>query len=155
MLDAVATRAQNPAAPMLSAGFDDDFKEIVVVDQGSARVSERQEQDPIFLPCQIHTTDFDKLQQLSDGNSPKTRVDVLVARKDLVAAGKVDVATGEPLIRSSDRLVSIRDSLLNVVHAIRTPPGLYVVEVKPQFGIARGGDFFVFTFADREQFARG
>lgn len=152
MLDAVATRAQTDG-PAITSGYDDDFREIVVVSTPN-RISERQEQDSIFIPSQVEDPVFDQLQQFSAGNLVDFKMTLVWARKDLECAGLLVPDTGECLVRSSDRLVSIRDKCMNVVHAIRTPPGLYVVEVRPLFGLAQRKDLYLVTLDDREQGVR-
>lgn len=158
MLDAVATRTLDPdGAGALVSGFDDDFKEIVVVDQSGSpnRVSARQEQDHILIPCNVEIDSLEALQQLHTGNVPTSKVRLVFAAKDMQAMNIVRGDTGEPLVRVNDRLVSIRDSCGRVVRAVRTPPGLFVTEMEPRFGFSQQGtDLFVATFEPRDQGVR-
>lgn len=149
-LDAIATRAETPA--QLASGFDDDFGEIVVVStpQGEREI-ERLEQEPVFIPSQIENPVFDILRQLATGAQLDTKLTLVWAVKDLEAMGLLVPSTGEPAIRQNDRLVSIRDKDMRMVQVIRTPPGLYVSEVKPLFGIAQRRDLFIVAFEDRQQ----
>lgn len=149
MLDAVATRAETGTG--FSAGFDDDFQEIVVVSTPQGRKTDRDELASVFIPSQIEDPTFDVLRQLAGGAQLDTKLTVVWAMKDLLALGLVVPETGEPRVRQNDRLVSIRDKHMNLVQAIRTPPGLYVLEVRPTWGVAQARDLFVVSFQDRQQ----
>ena len=156
MLDAVATRAateQSADTPEIVSGYDDDFKEIVVV-SAPTRTSERQEQDSIFVPSQIESPSLEMLEQMAAGNVPDSKMMLVWARKDLEELHLIVPETGECLVRVNDRLVSIRDKCMNLIQAIRSPPGLYVTEVRPTWGIAGHRDLFVVTLDDREQGVR-
>jgi hypothetical protein len=151
MLDAVATRAETGPA-QLQSGFDDEFQEIVVVSTPAGRRhTERREQPPVFVPSQVEDPTFDVLRQLATGAQLDTKLTLVWAAKDLVRLGLIVPETGEPLIRQNDRLVSIRDRHLNVVQEIRTPPGLYVTEVRPLWGIAQRRDLWLVNLQDRAQ----
>ncbi len=150
MIDAVATRVERGPSNIQS-GFDDDFGEIVVVSAPSgARTSEKLEQPSIFIPSQIENPVFDLLQQMTTGAQLDTKLVLVWAHKDLVALDLI-TPTGEPLVRANDRLVSIRDKNFRVVEIVRTPPGLYVTEVRPLFGLAQRRDLFLVSFEDRKQ----
>jgi len=153
MLDAVATRAaleQSTDVPEITSGYDDDFKEIVVV-SNPTRTTERQEQDPILIPSQIEDPTFRALMQMSAGNIPDTKLELVWARKDLECLSLIVPETGVPLIRVNDRVASIRDRCGSPIMRIFTPPGLYVTDVRPTWGIAQRGDLFIVTLDDREQ----
>jgi len=153
MLDAVATRAvteQSPDAPEVTGGYDDDFKEIVVV-SNPTRTTQRKEQEPLFIPSQIEAPTFEALMQMSAGNVPEFKLSLVWARKDLEAMSLIVPETGECLVRVNDRVVSIRDKCMNLIQTIRTLPGLYVTEVKPTWGLAGHRDLFIVALDDREQ----
>jgi hypothetical protein len=151
MLDAVGTRAEHGPA-QIQSGFDDDFQEIFVVESTEgARQNERLEQPSLFIPSQIEDPVFDILRQLATGAQLDTKLSLIWACKDLEALGLLVPETGEPVVRSSDRLVSIRDKSMGVVQVVRTPPGLYVTEVRPLWGLAQRRDLFIVSFEDRKQ----
>jgi hypothetical protein len=157
MLDAVATREeteQSDDVPELVSGFDDDFKEVIVFSSPAGRTSGRLEQVPLFIPSQIESPSFEALQQMSAGNMPDYKFTLVWARKDLECLNLIVPETGECLVRVNDRVVSIRDKCLHVIQTIRTPPGLYVTEVRPTWGIAGHRDLFLVTLDDREQGVR-
>ncbi len=156
MLDAVATRnetEQSTDVPALVSGFDDDFKEVVVF-SSPQRTSGRLEQEPILIPSQIESPTFEALQQMSAGNLPDYKMTLVWARKDLEELDLIVPETGECLVRVNDRLVALYDKCMNLIQEIRTPPGLYVTEVRPTWGIAGHRDLFLITLDDREQGVR-
>jgi hypothetical protein len=56
--------------------------------------------------------------------------------RDLERLGPVEPNTGDALLRIGDRLVAIRDRRTgDLVQAVRTPPGLYLTEPQPEFGL--------------------
>ena len=58
---------------------------------------------------------------------------------DLERLGLVDSTTGDALVRPNDRLAGLYDLGGLLVQAVRTPPGLYVVQAQPRgFGLGRG-----------------
>lgn len=152
-LSAIRTRedADGPG-PALASGYDDDFDEVIVLtDAGGERVSGRDEESPVFLPCNVEVTSFQALSQLASGNAPDSKIQLVFHRKDLEEQRLIDCDTGECLVRVNDRLVSLRDDCRRVVQVIRTPPGLYVTEVQPTFGIGRTPDLLLMSFQDRKQ----
>lgn len=153
MLDAISTRADTEGGKVAS-GFDDDFGETVVVTTTAGRTKSRKE-ETVLIPSQLETPLVEALQQLHTGNVPDTRIQAVWARKDLAAMGLIVPESGEPLPRVNDRLVSVRDKCKSLVWEVRTPPGLYITQVAPAFGISRRADLYVVTFEDREQFVRG
>lgn len=154
MLDAVATRAATKA-PTITKGFDDDFKEVVVVTTNGARIVERKEQDSIFIPSQVEVDAFEALQMMTTGNSPNTTIRIVWAFRNLEEMGLIDPETGDCLVRVNDRLVSFCDDCRNRFAVVRTPPGLYVTQLQPTFGISNTRDLLIVTLEDREQFTHG
>lgn len=153
MLDAVGTRnatEQSTDAPEITSGYDDDFREIVVV-SAPLRTSERHEQPPILIPSQVEAPTWEMLLQMSAGNVPDTKLTLVWAYKDLLALHLIVEETGECLVRVNDRVEAIYDSCRNLIQRIRTPPGLYVTEVRPTWGLAAHRDLFLVTLDDREQ----
>jgi hypothetical protein len=119
-------------AGALVSGFDEDFKEPVLVDTDNDGVSDfvRSEHDAVFAPCQVEPVANEVLQMSDAGNTPQTVIDLVFHMKDLERMGLVNT-DGTPLIQNSDRLVSIRDRKGVVVQHFKNPPGLFVVESRP------------------------
>ncbi len=159
-LSAIATRKDpkataDPHAIVPTSGYDDDFKEtIMLIDQG-VRTSARKESTPVFIPCQVEADTMDALSQQAAGNVPDAKIVVVTAYKDLERMRLIDPDTGECMVKVNDRLVSIRDRCMCVIRAIRTPPGLYVTQCLPSYGFGGRPDLLMFTLEDREQGAKG
>ena len=92
---------------------------------------------------------FGELQEVLTGNSPRTHV---VHFRDLEQLGLVDPTTGDALLRVGDRIVALRDYRTGeLVQAVRTPPGLYLTEAQPQFGLGLRRNLLLATFTERAQ----
>jgi hypothetical protein len=144
-LDAVATRADGD--------YDDVLKEVRVTTEAGVRTPGRQEQPTVLIPSQIELPTLEALVQMSAGNMPDMKLTAVWAMKDLERLGLVVPETGELLVRVADRIVSVRenDECKRVIQVVRTPPGLYVTNVQPVFGMAATRDLFLVTLDDREQ----
>lgn len=155
-LDTSATAADPDGAGELTSGYDDDFREpIVMTGAGGAREDARREKDPIRVPCQVEPGTFEALQQLGNGDSPDSRVVLCFRFYDLHLLGLVDKETGEPTIRKGDRLSAIYEFCGGpLVRKIRNPPGLYATQVAFGSGIGRGATTLLVTFEDRERGTR-
>jgi hypothetical protein len=69
---------------------------------------------------------------------------------DLERLGLVDPTTGEALLRIGDRLTAIRDYRTgDLIQAVRTPPGLYLTEPQPEFGLGGCRNLLLATFSER------
>ncbi|OGR01277.1 MAG: hypothetical protein A2284_18450 [Deltaproteobacteria bacterium RIFOXYA12_FULL_61_11] len=132
-LDTRTTAEVDPEGP-LSSGFDPDFKESVVV----GNFPLRHEHPPLRLPCQVEPELLEALRLTVSGNAPRSRLELLFHFKDLEREGLVDPISGEALLRPGDRLAALHDKTGALVQTIRTPPGLYAIEVRPLgFGLGR------------------
>ena len=70
--------------------------------------------------------------------------------RDLEQRGLLDRETGDALLRVGDRLVAIRDRRTGkIVQAVRTPPGLYLTEPQPEFGLGGRRNLLIATFSER------
>jgi hypothetical protein len=150
-LDVVATAADPDGAGPLTSGYDRDFKETVIVPDATWHGHDaRLEKPPILIPCQVEVTSFEELDELITGNSPRSRLVLVFHFQDLERMGLVDPVTGDAMLRVGDRLVAIRDQHTgDLVQAIRTPPGLYLVEAQPTFGIGMRRNLLLARFEER------
>ncbi len=152
-LDTELTAADPDGAGPLTSGYDDVFRETVLVPQDDEQTGTdaRVEKPEILLPAQVEMDAFEALQQFAAGTSSNFQMRLVFHFIDLEREGMVDPNTGEALIRANDRLVSIHDMCGNLVQSIRTPPGLYATEVQPRaFGIGKARNLLLVTFEDRE-----
>lgn len=140
----------------VGSDYDSDFKETVVLDDTGARRDARREMPPIRIPCQVEVGAFEALQQLAAGNSPRAQLTLVFHFRDLERMGLVDAPSGDALLRVNDRLVAIRNLAGELVQAVRTPPGLYAVEVQPQsFGLGRTRNLLLVRWEPRQLGVRG
>lgn len=158
-LDTAATAEDPDDTGPLESGYDDDFKEpVVITDTGGDRVSARKEKAAIKIPAQVELgyMNTDVIRPVLGGDSPDTKTIVVFHFADLERLGLVDAATGEAMIRKGDRLVAIYRMNGTLVQTIRTPPGLYATSVAPSsFGIGLDRNLLLVTFEEREQGVQG
>lgn len=159
-VDTSALSADPDGAGPLTSGYDPDFREPVLIDTDDDGIAEplRREHPPVRIPCQFEPKAFEALRMTPSGNSPRSELALVFHFRDLERLGLVDQPSGDALVRVGDRLGAIYDLAGNLVQAIRTPPGLYMVEARPiGFGLYRAKpsrNLLLVTFADRSQ-ARG
>lgn len=155
-LDPAATAADPDAGGPLTSGYDEDFRESVLVDPDGDGVGTpvRRELPAVRVPCQVDTKVFEELRMQAGGNAPRARLDLVFHFRDLERLGLVDATTGEALIRSGDRLAGIYDRSGELVQSVPAKPGLYVTEARPTgfgLGMARPRrNLLLVTFEDRE-----
>jgi hypothetical protein len=154
-LDTVETAKDPDGAGDLTSGYDDDFRTVVKVSDGTAAgVDARQEKPAILVPCQVETRVLDMLRQIASGNAADADLILVFHFRDLENMGLVDPTTGKALIRTNDRLVAIRECPSgDLIEAIPNPPGLFVTEPRSSsFGLSGGArNLLVVTLKDREQ----
>jgi hypothetical protein len=156
-LDVAATAADPDGPGPLVSGYDPDFQEPVLAPTaGGGSQDARREKPPIHLPCQVEVQAFGELTELATGNSPHSRMVLVFHFGDLEPLGLVDPTTGDALLHVGDRLVAIRDGRTGeLVQAVRTPPGLYLTEAQPEFGLGRRRNLLLATFSERALGTRG
>lgn len=139
-LDTAATAADPDAGGPLVEGYDDEFREPVIVPpaatQGSARGVVRRVESVVRCEAQIEDDQYEKLEMVATGRTAESSVILVFHFADLERRGLVDTVTGEALIRINDRLDSIYTRRGVLVQSVRNPPGLFCVEAKPRsFGL--------------------
>lgn len=146
--------ASGGAGPLIG-GYDDDFREPVLVDADRDGVPEpfRRELPPIRVPCQVEPEALEELRMLPSGNTPRSRLDLVFHFRDLERLGLVHEASGDAQIRPGDRLGALFGRDGRLVQAVRTPPGLYASHARPiGFGLSRRRphrNLLLVTFEDR------
>ena len=147
--------ALGDAGTSVPPGYDDDFKEPILVDYDDDGVAEpfRREHPSVRVPCQVEPEAFEALRMATSGNTPRSSFDLVFHFRDLERLGLVDAASGDALIRPSDRLGALYTRDGQLVQAVRTPPGLYVTEARPiGFGLHRrrpSRNLLLVSFQDR------
>ena len=150
--DTVTARNVSPDGGKHAGGFDDDFKEPVLVDRNGDGLDDyqRAELPPVLIPCQVEPVANEVLKMTDAGNSPGSTLALVFHFRDLERMGLVETDTGAPLIRVGDRLGSIQDRHGNLVQEVPTPPGLYVVEARPiGMGLGFARNLLFVKFSDR------
>ena len=150
-LDPTATAADPDGSGALTSGYDPDFQETVLLPTSRGPGQDaRREKAPVRVPCQIEVQAFGELAEVATGNSPRSRLVLVFHFAELERLGLVDPITGDARLRVGDRLVAIRDRRTGeLVQAIRTPPGLYLIEPLPQFGLGGRRNLLLATFGER------
>lgn len=155
-LDRNATREQSPDdAAQIPSGYDDVFKEpIVVTDDAGARDEVRREK-LIYVPCQVEDHAYMAQRMTLAGNNPDSRLNLVFHFRDLEKLGLVDPETGTARITPNDRLVEIRSYCCKrLIQKIADPPGLYATQALPTaFTLGGQRNLLVVTFQERERTA--
>ena len=159
-LDTAATAADPDGAGPLESGYDDDFREPVIVPppSGSGRGTLVREESLVNLPVQVEPVVMEQLEMLATGRSPTSMIRLVFHYRDLEVAGLVEAATGRPLLRINDRLAAIRDYRTNaLIEAIPNPPGLFATQVQSRsFGLSGlRRNLLLMTFEERQLSERG
>lgn len=153
-LDTAATAADPDAAGPLTSGYDDDFRETVLVPpvSGSERGASARQESVVLLPVQVEPQAYEQIQMLVTGRSPTSLIQLVFHFRDLEAAGMVEAATGRPLLCINDRLAAIRDYRSgDLIERIPDPPGLYAKQVQSRsFGLSSlARNLLLVTFEER------
>lgn len=152
-LDTAATAAE-AGVGYVTGGYDPDFKEPVMLDQGpgSPDVSTRQETLVEQVPCQVHPEKgkYDGLDMTLSGAEMKFQLRLILHYVDLEARSLID-SDGSALFKVNDRLVAIRQFDGTLVRDFSNKP-LYITEVQDRsFGLSGlQRNLVMLTFEDRD-----
>lgn len=140
-------------AQAAAASADPDFREPVLGRPGPDGIGARQrpEKPPIQIPAQVETGSFERLQQSMGGNIPDSRLVLVLDYEDLARLGLVDPATGEATLHTGDRLVRVLSGAGIVRETFPHPPGMFLTELRPGFGLGRDRNLLLAFCDDREQ----
>jgi hypothetical protein len=109
----------------------------------------------VRVRCQVESAEYEAVRLAAAGNVPRSRLTLVFHFRDLERQGLVDPSTSDALLLPGDRLAGLYDVLGHLVQAVRTPPGLYLVEARPVgFGLLRRRprrNLLLSTFHDRPQ----
>lgn len=154
LLDTVATAGDPDGAGPLTSGYDQDFREPVIIapPSGSGRGTVHRIENLVKLPAQVETDTFEQLQMLATGFSPRSLIRLVFHFRDLELVGRVDAITGRPTLRMDDRLSGIYDyRTKKLIEAFPNPPGLFATQVQSRsFGLSSlKRNLLLVTFTDR------
>jgi hypothetical protein len=150
----IELRRLDVTATASSPGYDPIFREPSLISSSDGLGSiGRREMSPIIVPGQFTTdNDFMLLQMLANGNAAKIDFRIVFHFADLEYAGLIEASTGLATIRVRDRLSAIYDvRTLELVQAIPNPPGVFVTEANPRFGLGASRNLLVVSFSSRDQ----
>jgi len=156
-LDTVATEGIDPPGTITS-GYDPDFKEPVLASPSpeGTGVSQRQEKPPIRVPAQVEFGPFEQLRQAFSGNLPDSRIVLVMDFKDLDRLGLIDPGGNETLLRPNDRVVRVLNGKNEVIETFPNPPGMFITELRPGYGLDANRNIVLAFAGEREQgLARG
>ncbi len=120
------------APPESGLGFDPDFHEPALVDRDGDGVGERRrlELPALRVPCQVEPKTMDDLQMHAAGNSPRSKLQLVMHFRDLERLDLVDPASGVARVTPGDRLGALLTRDGEPVQRFVDPPGLYVTEAR-------------------------
>ena len=145
------------APPESGLGFDPDFREPVVVDRDGDGIGERRrlELPAVRIPCQVEPKTMDDLEMYAAGNSPRSKLQLVMHFRDLERLDLVDPASGVARIVPGDRLGALHTRVGELVQRFVDPPGLFVTEARPiGWGLHAARprrNLLLVTFEDRQQ----
>lgn len=152
-LDTSATSSA-PGAGVVTSGYDPDFREPVIYDQGASLpdVSSRREILTTNVPCQVHSErgDYDNLVMMTSGGVQSYALRLVFHYADLETLGFVD-SNGESRFRINDRLVALFRQGRELDRRYTTPE-LFVTQVHDRsFGLSgRRRNLLMLTFENRQ-----
>jgi hypothetical protein len=133
--------------------YDADFQEPALGSPGPDGVGSRTRAETplVRVPAQVEAGPFERLQQSMGGNLPDTRLVLVFDYDDLVRLALIDPATNETTLRPGDRLVQILNGAGTVLEIFPDPPGMFLTELRPGYGLERYRNILLAFVNDREQ----
>jgi len=133
--------------------YDPDFQEPALGGPGPDGIGDRTraEKPLVRVPAQVEAGPFERLQQSLGGNLPDTRLVLVLDYDDLLRLGLIDPATNETTLRPGDRLVHIRSGAGAILETFPDPPGMFVTELRPGYGLEHDRNILLAFCDDREQ----
>lgn len=155
LLDTAATAADPDGPGPLTSGYDDVFREPVVLrpQTGSAPgMMNRKERVERFL-AQIEDGSSDVLNMTAAGNSPTSVMGLVFHFEDLERAGAVSAESGKTVIKAPGaRLISIRHPRTGeLIERFDMSPGLYATQARSiGFGLGPTRNLLLVVFEERD-----
>jgi hypothetical protein len=144
----------DPVGTATDPGYNSTFQEpeIIPTEDGVGTIG-RRELDPIIVPGQFYTQeDFMYLQMVANGNLAQADVRIVFHFRTLEDMGLIEESTGLAKIKVGDRINAVYDKKgVTLIQAIPTPPGLYVIQANPLFGLGSNRNLLAVHFKSRDQ----
>lgn len=155
-LDTYETRKDPDGAGPKTKGYDDDFREPVLLSVGTgegAAIVNRKEAPTIRLPAQIEVEDMAKARMFAGGNAPEFLVRLVFHYRDLERLDLIDCVTGEPLLRIGDRLDALYSPCgTKLIRRFTNPPGLFITGLQDSgMGLGAKRNLLIATVMPRDQ----
>lgn len=150
--DIVGSAGDPDGAGPLTAGYDEDFRERVVLPTSDRLGSEKRVEGATYqIQGQFGSTDaFRRLQMAAGGNLDNTGFRILFHFADLEAQSLVEPTTGTALIKVGDRLNAIYDLGGTLVQTVPSAAMVVITEAQPLFGLNSMRNLLECTFKSRD-----
>lgn len=155
LLDTDGTRADPDGAGALQSGYDDDFREPVVVppSSGSVRGTVRRVEVVRTFMAQVEDDSDEVLQMAASGNNPTNTLGLVFHFADLEAAGAVESGTGVAIIKAPGaRLIQINNPRTGaLIQRYDIVPGYWATQAKRMgFGLGPQSNLLFVLFQERD-----
>lgn len=157
LLDTYATATTDPDGPTgpLVSGYDDEFREPVVVGMPGESAPGRmvRVETIVRFKAQVEDDVAGMMEQLASGNSPQNMLGLVFHYQELEAAGAVQTVSGRPIIKAPGaRLICIRDPKSGaVIERYDYEPGYWATQAKSMgFGIGLKRNLLLVIFQERD-----
>lgn len=155
LLDTAATAADPDGVGALVSGYDDDFREPVIVPPGggSARGQLVRVETVHTLLAQVEDDTDEAVNMAASGNNPSNTLGLVFHFADLELAGAVEVVSGKAVIKAPGaRLISIRNPRTGVlIERYDAAPGYWAVQAKSMgYGLGPQRNLLLVVFQERD-----
>jgi hypothetical protein len=154
-LDIESTAGDPDGAGPRTSGYDDVYRETAVLPSGNLIGTDARVEYPLVrVPAQLHTGptpgQLMALKATVTGNVAAAFLQALMMFDDLERLELVDGDTQTALVKVGDRLNAIYTMDGVLVQQIPTPPGMYVVQAVPIFGLGGTRNLLEVSFESRD-----
>jgi hypothetical protein len=155
LLDTDGTAADPDGAGELTSGYDDDFREPVMVASGStsARGALARAETVLTFMAQVEDDTDDAVSMAASGNNPTNTLGLVFHFRDLELAGAVQLASGDPIIKAPGaRLISISNPRTGVlIKRYDARPGYWATQAKSMgYGLGPQRNLLLVIFQERD-----
>lgn len=155
LLDTDGTRADPDGAGALQSGYDDVFREPVVVppSSGSVRGTVRRVEVVRTFLAQIEDDASDVVEMSASGNNPTNTLGLVFHFADLEAAGAVEVVSGVAIIKAPGaRLISVSNPQSGaLIQRYDMAPGYWATQAKSMgYGLGPERNLLLVVFQERD-----
>ena len=154
-LDTAATAADPDGVGPATSGYDDDFREPIVVppsDDSSEPGDVHRVETIVQLLAQVESDQQGEIVMMLAGKSSNSSRTLIFHFADLERIGMVEVGTGQPKLRApGDRLAAIRNHRTGeLIEEIPRVPGWFATEIRSiGFGLGPSRNLLLVRFEER------